>query len=463
MVGPFTHALRRLSRSRPARAGAVLSAAALLAAGCGGTPGSSGGAKAAPENATTDISDVEPMTLSVWTFETSRLELLKEAGRRFTAAHPNVKVKVVMRDFGAYPSQVKLALSSAKPPDVVQGNLGWSLDGPLMEAGLIIDPAKYNEAYGWSERFPDEGRRILEFTPDGKTYGTGTLVGIPYTADVIGYFYNKEKLADLGLEVPRTIDELEAALDKAKQAGETPLMMGNLDGTMALHTFFNLSDQMADPDLVRGIVYGDEGASLSDQAMVEAASIVQDWAKMGYLPDGANGLLGDDAVGKFAKGDGVFLSTGSWWASQLGGEMKENVGFFLPPPTEEGGPARATGSFGAAYEIAAKGKNPDVAAAFLDFLSSEEIARLVAEAGDLPSFPLEQAPEPRYGVDGEIQKAFAEVLETDGLIPYLDATTPTIGANVLYPGMQDLVAGKTDAAQLMAKADDDRTKFVSAK
>jgi raffinose/stachyose/melibiose transport system substrate-binding protein len=440
----------------------VLVVGAGLLAGCGGTPGSSNeGAESGPENVSTDISKVEPMTLTVWTFESSREELLKQAARMFTAKYPNIKVRVVLRDFSAYPAQVKLALSSDKAPDVVQGNLGWTLDGPLLQAGLILDPAKYNEEYGWSDRFPEEGRRILEFTPDGKTYGTGTLVGIAYTADVIGFFYNKQKLADLGLEVPKTLPELEAAMEAAKAAGETPLMMGNGDGTMALHTYFNLSNQMASPDIVRGLVYGEESASFSDQAMVEAAAKLKEWVDKGYVPKGTNGLGTDDAVARFVKGDGVFMSTGSWYAPQIGEALKDDAGFFLPPPVNEGDPSNATGSFGAAFEIAAKGKNPDVAAAFLDFLASQEVGRVVAEAGDLPSFPLDEAVEPRYGVDAEIQQAFEQVNEADGLIPYLDAATPTMGTEVLWPGMQDLVGGKTDPAALLEKAQADRQSFLS--
>jgi raffinose/stachyose/melibiose transport system substrate-binding protein len=449
MRGPFARSLA-----------VALVAGAALVAGCGGTPGSEGGASKAPENVSTDISKVEPMTLTVWTFESSRENLLKQAGQMFTAKYPNIKVRVVLRDFSAYPGQVKLALSSEKAPDVVQGNLGWTLDGPLLQAGLIVDPSKYNEEYGWSDRFPDEGRRILEFTPDGETYGSGTLVGIAYTADVIGFFYNKKKLADLGLEVPKTIAELEAAMEAAKAAGETPLMMGNSDGTMALHTYFNVGNQIASPDLVRGLVYGEEDAKFTDAAMVEGAAKIKEWADKGYVPKGTNGLTGDDAVARFAKGNGVFVSTGSWWAPTIGEALKEDAGFFLPPPVNEGDPSNATGSFGAAYEIAAKGKNPDVAAAFLDFLASQEVGRVVAEAGDLPSFPLEESVEPRFGVDEEIRQAFEQVNEADGLIPYLDAATPTMGSEVLWPGMQDLVAGKIDAAGLMEKAQGDRESFL---
>ena len=194
--------------------------------------------------------------------------------------------------------------------------------------------------------------------------------------------------------------------------------------------------------------------------MVDAAAKVKEWFDKGYMPKGTNGVGTDDAVARFVKGEGVFMSTGSWYAPTIGEALKDDVGFFLPPPVNEGDPSNATGSFGAAFEISANGKNPDVAAAFLDFLASQEVGTVVAEAGDLPSFPLDQDVEPRYGVDAEIQQAFEQVNEADGLIPYLDAATPTMGADVLWPGTQDLIAGKIDAAGLMEKAQGDRETFL---
>src|SRR5690606_22291379 len=47
--------------------------------------------------------------------------------------------------------------------------------------------------------------------------------GIPYVTNANGMMYNKDKLAELGLEVPKTWDEFVAALEAAKEAGEIPI------------------------------------------------------------------------------------------------------------------------------------------------------------------------------------------------------------------------------------------------
>ena len=77
------------------------------------------------------------------------------------------RVKWTVRDFAAYPAQVKLALNSDDGPDVCIGNLGWALDGPLIKAGLLRPLDDYAEAYGWDTRYPEVGLRQLKFSEDG--------------------------------------------------------------------------------------------------------------------------------------------------------------------------------------------------------------------------------------------------------------------------------------------------------
>lgn len=158
------------------------------------TPGRDPGANAVDtsKKVSTDISGEPDTTLDVWTSEGgSRLEILQKLGKEFEAANPNVKVKWTIRDFGSYPAQIKLALSSKDGPDVAIGNLGWSLDGPLIKAGLFRPLDDYAEAYGWDERYPEVGLRQLRFSEDGKVYGEGPIWGTPYASDVIGWFYKQ--------------------------------------------------------------------------------------------------------------------------------------------------------------------------------------------------------------------------------------------------------------------------------
>ena len=51
----------------------------------------------------------------------------------------------------------------------------------------------------------------------------------------MGVYYNVDKLTALGLEVPTTFAEFEAALAAAKEAGELPIKLGNQAGWPATH------------------------------------------------------------------------------------------------------------------------------------------------------------------------------------------------------------------------------------
>lgn len=344
------------------------------------TPGSKRTEVDTSKPVSTDISEIPDTTLSVWTSESgTRYDILTKLGKEFEAEHPNVKVKWTVRDFGSYPAQVKLALSSDTGPDVAIGNLGWSLDGPLIKAGLFRPLDDYAKAYGWDTRYPEVGLRQLKFTEDGKTYGEGPIWGTPYASDVIGWFYNTDYLADLGMEVPTTLAEMDEVLAASKAAGQQPIVLGNKDAWPAWHLLYNLIDQYASIDEVAGIVYDGEGATYEADSIKAAVEKMLEWKDKGYIREDVNALVQADVSANFIKGDGLFFPAGSWEA----GNMPANMGFFLTPPLDAGTPARATGSFGYAFHIASRSKNVEVGAAFLDWMSNEHAAETFFADGDI--------------------------------------------------------------------------------
>ena len=45
---------------------------------------------------------------------------------------------------------------------------------------------------------------VSRWSPDGSQFGTGNLYGFTTMGEIIGVYYNKQKLSDLGLEIPTT-------------------------------------------------------------------------------------------------------------------------------------------------------------------------------------------------------------------------------------------------------------------
>ncbi len=436
-----------------------IAAMVLVATAACTTPGSnSGPAKVdSDEPVSTDISGLPDTTLSIWTSESgTRLDILKKLGKEFEQANPNVKLKWTVRDFGSYPAQIKLALSSDDGPDVAIGNLGWSLDGPLIKAGLFRPLDDYAKAYGWDTRYPEVGLRQLRFTEDGKTYGEGPIWGAPYAADVIGWFYNKDLLGDLGMEPPKTMDDLDAILAASKAAGQQPIVLGNKDGWPAWHLAYNLIDQYATVDEVTGIVYNDDGASYENDNIKTAMNKILEWQDKGYIADDVNAIAQADATADFSKGSGLFFPGGSWYASN----MPDNIGFFLTPPVEDGTPARATGSFGYAWHVAANSDKVAQAAAFIDFTSDEHAAQTFFKAGDLAPLKVDN-PDLKSGqIYQDVYDSWSSVLDNDTLLPYLEFATPT-SAEVGYPVLQKILAGQESVDDGLAEIEKDRQTFVS--
>jgi raffinose/stachyose/melibiose transport system substrate-binding protein len=410
-----------------------------------------------------DTAEDRRHVLEVWTPESgTRLQLVQQRADQFSAAHPDVKINFTIRDFGSYPAQLKLALASDSAPDVAIGNLGWSLDGPLIKAGLLraLDP--WAARYGWDKRYPEVAQRQMRFSADGKQFGRGPIFGITYAADVIGWFYNVDKLKTLKIGVPATLDELEAAFEAARKAGDVPIMLGNKPQWPGLHLFYLVSDDLASDREINGIVFGDRSVQWTAPSFVASARKLAQWNTRGYIVAGVNSLTPDDVLARFIRGVGVFLPAGSWNAAELSAAMGDNVAFFLTPPVRKGDPSRATGSVGYGWHITVASRQADLAAEFIDFMTQEAFADQLAAIGDIS--PLDRsgrAPKPPSRLAGEIFAAWQSVLANGTLLPYLEFSAPN-GSEVLYPTMQSIIAGHETPEQGLALIEQSRKKFLDS-
>jgi raffinose/stachyose/melibiose transport system substrate-binding protein len=139
--------------------------------------------------------------------------------------------------------------------------------------------------------------------------------------------------------------------------------------------------------------------------------------------------------------------------------MKTDVKFMLPPAPEAGGDPVTTGGSGLPFAITQKAKNKDAAAAYLDFITSPEAMKVLAENGNLPVVETaeQQAPDP---LATDVFTAFGAVSESNGLVPYLDWATPTMG-DTLGATLQDLLAKKVTPEQALETLQKDYGDFTA--
>ncbi len=378
-----------------------------------------------------------------------QIELIK----RFEAANPGVTIKRTSMPFNNFLNTVKLTLSSSDAPDISDGNQGPQIDGALVKGKLITPLTSYAKQFGWNKLWTPTTLAPNSFSADGTQFGTGTLWGVSSRAEIVGVYYNKSKLKALGFSVPKTFADFEKILAASKAKGQPPFMIGNLDKYPGGHYLMTLADHYSSPAALRNWVFGRKGATFDTPAVRTAAAKLQQWAKNGYFENSFNSVKDSDAQARFAKGEGLFVISGPWVNGGFAAKQKDNVGFFLLPPEKAGGPTKATGSVSLPIHISSKTKNPQVAAKFLNFLTSAEAANVILAKGDLPARPLANPKvDPKSSI-ASIVAAWRTTSQSPNLVPYMDWPTPT---------MFDTLMGGTQSLMASQESPQDFTKAVQA-
>ena len=427
--------------------GAALGFVLAALVGCG-SPGSDDNAQQGDEQADRtvekpDVAAAGDVTLTVWDQEVrgGQARQIKRLNQAFQEQYPNVTIERVARSFEDLNKTLKLAVSGPNPPDVVQANQGRPVMGTLVKGGLLEPLDPYAEAFGWGDRYSELLLDLNRFSSDGNTFGDGNLYGLSQMGEIVGVFYNKTKVS----EPPATLEAFEASLEDAKDQGDVPIQFGNLDAWPGIHEYETVLAQTADKEQVRDFVFAREGATFDSPEFLEAAEKLQSWAEAGYFTPDFNGTGYDPAWTRFAKGEGRYLIAGTWLVADLNEQMGDDVGFMLMPGAEEGADPVALGGESLPFAITSKSENPDVAAAYIDFLTNSDAATVLAETDNLPAMPVDASAIPS-GLPAEVFEAWSRLNEADGLIPYLDYTTPTFYDDI-SGAIQELLGGKSDPQQ----------------
>ena len=138
--------------------------------------------------------------------------------------------------------------------------------------------------------------------------------------------------------------------------------------------------------------------------------------------------------------------------------MGDDLTFVLPPPA--GASPVATGGTGIPWAVSSKTKNPDAAAAYVNFITSPDAMTVLAENDNLPVADTGRAEGARRPRPGRLH-AFGTAVEDDALVPYLDYATPTM-ADTLGAALQDLLAKKATPEEFLETVEKDYSDFLAS-
>lgn len=402
--------------------------------------------------------------LVVWDqfYREEESKVIETLNAEFEATHPGVKIERDTKVLEDLQMTVKLALGESDGPDVAQVNQGRSDMGSLVEAGLLLPLDEYIEQFGWSNVFSTSVASRNSFTPDGKTFGQGSLYGVSPTAEVVGVFYNKGIFKANGWSVPTTFEDFEALLAEIKDAGITPISFGTLDGWNAIHEFSSIQHLLVSLDYINNFTYGVNNVSFDTEENQKAAEILLSWAKAGYFSEGYPGIGYDDSNNLFKAGEGAMTITGSWLAPELMTGTDQEFGFFLLPGFS-GKATMAIGGVGIPFAIRKSSQHTDIAAEYLDWMISPRAAELWAEAGMVPAMSLPA--DSKVDTDnlfGDTLLAWDTLNKQNAVGHYIDWATPTI-YDTLVSELQKMLGGVSTAADFTAAVEVDYAKFLQEK
>lgn len=339
------------------------------------------------------------------------------------ATKDGYKVKVETQAFDGALNNYKTAAQGGQGPDVFRAEVAWvpslaklSYVADLSDTDLAKDTSDFLEAPLGSTKY------------EGKTYA------VPQVTDSLALLYNKKKLADAGVEPPKTWDELKAAA--AKLGGEKSFFLNN-DAYYALPFIYGEGGDLVDASAKKIVVNSPQNV----KALETAKGLLDAKAATTAL-DATNSYSNMQAA--FTSGEAAMVINGPWAvADYLKGAAftdKANLGIAPVPGPSAGKGSAPVGGHDYVIRQGTKAKQSSIK--FIQCMASvESQATIAKELGLLPT--RKSAYQNADVKANEVVAAFEPVTKVAHERPWIPE-----GGELFDPlkiGYADFLAGKKDA------------------
>jgi multiple sugar transport system substrate-binding protein len=387
--------MKTFSTAGLARLGIAVSIAVTLSA-CGSSsttpaatssaPSSSDSAgSASPSGVPTDTT----ATLKVWHYlgTPTQQGLIKDETALFNKTYPNVTVENTYVPAEQLPQKILAATATGTGPDVIVGDGTSALT--LDAAGAIYDMSSLWSSFADASQFPDS----VQLKSNGK------LLGAQGYVNTIALYYNKDELDKAGVQPPKTVDELKAALTKLKAAGIGGL---TLCGKPTVECEFQAYPWL----LGDGVSYDAYDATKAGAVFNQFSSMVSE----GTIPKEVVNWAQSDALQQWLTGKYAFTENGNWQLAQAGTDAKFKWGVTRLPAGSAG--SHVVGG-GETESIGANTKNAQLAFAYLASTWFSKAGQLIAlkTQGSLPTRK-DAATDPAIASDSNLSVFVAAVGES---------------------------------------------------
>lgn len=377
--------MTRHTKAQPGRrlaAAAAFTTAALLMSGC--TPSAQQGGGAGGETG----GDGD-QTLTVWHYfsDDNQVAIMEDYKELFESNNEGVTVENVFVPYDQMNPRLVSSAASGTGPDIAVFNGADTSTLALADALLPLDD--YWGDFADAGQFPDSVIHRLE----------DSVYSVQGYVNLLGLWYNAEILEEIGVEPPTTMDELNAAMDAAVEAGHVGMTLSGLPNSQG--------EWQAYPWLT---AFGFDYADPQAEPLIEAFTQIEEWTESGAVPQEA--VTWDQTVPfqTFAAGGVAFAENGNWQQGTAASTAEFEYGVVPLPVGAEGqvylgGEGQGIGAFS---------ENPDLAWDYLEqtYFSTEGGVIAAERVGSIPARTDAAADEAVTG--NELLEPFAQAIAENG-------------------------------------------------
>lgn len=388
-----------------------------------------------------DAAELEKVTLNImhpWTSPNVDNEVYKERIAEFEKQHPDIIIKQDGVAATEYKTKLRTLAAANNLSDI---NVVWpGADLAPLVAGDLLMPLD-GLMDNWKDILPEDA--LAGFNQNDSQFAVPTKQTF---VDII--YYNKEMFAGVGYDqFPATYDEFIDAVKKLKEAGITPISLGNKEKWPLQSSFLSIiGDRYVGSDFLQKIL--NKEAKFTDPEYVKAIAVIDELAKLGAFNTDANNMDSVQGQDYFIQGKAAMHISSSTVDGRIriNNEEGDKFGIALFPsvPGGSGDPVKSAGvvQYGISIKKGLSDEKKAAAEEFLKFFVNEDLYKDLISKGVVVPANVE--------IPEDASPYLKEMLEltNKGTAPVFDSVIPTQVTDVMQNGLQALTIGRGTPEEL---------------
>jgi raffinose/stachyose/melibiose transport system substrate-binding protein len=373
----------------------------------------------------------------------AQIRVWDDVAKQFEAANPGMKVELNYQDDDLYQTiGLQNLLNGRNAPDIYFEWTGNRL-AQRVKDGFAADISSKFDSGPLAGLFDDT--TLDEYKIDDK------IVMVPYSADVTNVlWYNKQILADAGVQPPTSWEELLAVCDTLNAAGVTPIASGNKDLWAAGNWLSHMASRVVGEDAYVSTLGGT--GKFATPEWEKAFGYITELADHKCVNESANSIDDNEGAQLFFQGKAAMHPIGSWLVSWAIDEAPDLDFDYVNLPAMPDGAGNQDSVIGVqtGFVINAKSAKVDKAAEFMAMLNSDENVQKLIEA---EVTPLTKSASAGQDIDSRSANLTALLNDAPAIVLPPDTGYDLEMADALYAAEAAVLGGQQTPAEALGGID----------